>query len=457
MGTTLHVGQNEAIVIGASMAGLLAARVLADKYHRVTILERDSLPSGRDNRRGVPQGKHTHGLLASGRETLENLFPGIGDELVASGAVPGDILRDAVWFIERGCHCKAISGLNGLLMSRPFLEGMVRERVRKLPNVTFRENENVVGLGATRDRTHVIGVDTDHGILPADLVVDAAGRGSHSVKWLEKLGYSAPREERVEIGLSYATRLFRRRSTDLSGDMAAIIPPEPFGTRRGGVMLAQEDDRWTVTLISHFGPPPPSELAGFIDFAESLPASYIHEVIRSADPIGDPAVTRFPASVRRRYEELERFPEGYLVFGDAISSFNPIYGQGMSVAALEAMELKAALRHGTADLAKRFFKRASRVIDIPWSIAVGNDLRMPQATGPRNVGVKIINAYIARMHKAAHADPSVAIAFHRVGNLLAPPPSIMHPRIAMRVLWHNLRPHSELQSAPKAMKATTVR
>src|SRR3954451_3485974 len=148
-------------------------------------------------------------------------------------------------------------------MSRPFLEGIIRERVRKLPNVSFRENEDVVGLGATRDRTHVIGVDTVHGILPADLVVDAAGRGSHSVKWLEKLGYGAPREERVEIGLSYATRLFRRKGTDLSGDMAAIIPPEPHGTRRGGVMLAQEDGRWTVTLISHFGTAPPAELAGF--------------------------------------------------------------------------------------------------------------------------------------------------------------------------------------------------
>jgi len=342
-------------------------------------------------------------------------------------------------------------------MSRPFLEGIVRERVRKLPNVTFRENENVIGLRAIRDRTHVIGVDTDHGVLPADVVVDAAGRGAHSVKWLEQLGYAPPREERVEIGLSYATRLFRRRSTDLSGDLAAIIPPEPNGTRRGGVMLAQEDGRWTVTLISHFGPCPPAELAGFIDFAETLPAPYIYQVIRSADPIGDPAITRFPASIRRRYEQIERFPQGYLVMGDAICSFNPIYGQGMSVAALEAMELKAALAQGTADLAKRFFKRASKVIDIPWSIAVGNDLRMPEATGPRSLGVNMVNAYIARVHKAAQADPTVAIAFHRVGNLLAPPPSIMHPRIAMRVLWHNLRPHSEQHLTPKAMKATAGR
>lgn len=457
MSTTIHDGRNEAIVIGASMAGLLAARVLADEYRRVTILERDSLPAGRDHRRGVPQDKHTHGLLASGRESLESLFPGIGDELVATGAIAGDILGDTIWFMERGCHCKTTSGLRGLLMSRPFLEGIVRERVRKLPNVTFRENEDVVGLDATRDRTRVIGVNTNHGILPADLIVDAAGRGSHSVKWLGELGYTAPREERVEIGLSYATRLFRRKAADLSGDNAAIIPPEPFGNRRGGVMLAQEDGRWTVTLISHFGPCPPAELAGFIDFAESLPAPFIHEVIRSADPIGDPAITRFPASVRRRYEEAHRFPQGYLVMGDAICSFNPIYGQGMSVAALEAMELRPALAHGPADIAKRFFKKASKVIDIPWSIAVGNDLRMPQAKGPRSMGVNIINAYIARMHKAAQADPAVAIAFHRVGNLLAPPPSIMHPRIAMRVLWHNLRPHSEPQPAPKAIKAAATR
>jgi len=442
--------RGHAIVIGGSMAGLLAARVLAGHYKQVTVLERDTLPTAAENRRGVPQGRHTHGLLAGGRQVLEQLFPGISAELVAAGAVPGDIVRDSRWFLEGGCHARSESGLDALAMSRPFLESAVRERVRLLPNVRFRENCEAGGLAATPANDRVTGVKLGDELLASDLVVDTAGRGSHSPQWIEAMGYPKPPEERVEVGLSYTSNLFRRKPDDLGGDMAVIIPPTPSG-KRGGVMLAQEGGRWTVTLISHFGPAAPTELEGFREFARNLPAPYIYEVVRQAEPAGEPASARFPASVRRRYEKLNRFPRGYLVMGDAMSSFNPIYGQGMSVAALEAIELQAVLREPSNNLAPRFFARAAKVVDIPWSIAVGNDLRMPEAAGPRTLGLKLINAYIARLHRAAHLDPEVARAFHRVGNLLAPPPSILHPRIALRVLRGNLR--SRPQPVPAANAA----
>jgi len=180
-------------------------------------------------------------------------------------------------------------------------------------------------------------------------------------------------------------------------------------------------------------------LEGFIEFARNLPAPYIYEVIRHTEPISEPASARFPASVRRRYEKLDRFPGGFLVFGDAISSFNPMYGQGMSVAALEAVALAETLAESPSDLARRFFRRAAKIVDIPWSIVVGGDLRIPGTIGPRNAGVTFINWYMAKLHKAAHHDPVAALAFHKVGNLLAPPPSVMHPRVAARVLWGNLR------------------
>jgi 2-polyprenyl-6-methoxyphenol hydroxylase-like FAD-dependent oxidoreductase len=422
-----------AVVIGGSMAGLVAARVLSEHCQRVTLIEQDRFPSCADHRRGVPQGRHTHGLLASGREVLERYFPGICAELVAAGAVPGDILQSVRWFMEGGCHVRARSGLDGLMMSRPFLEARVRQRVLRLPNITCFDNTRVDGLEVQPGTGRVTGVRSGSDLLSADFILDATGRGSKTLQWLEQMGFERPHEERVEIGLAYTTRLFRRRYTDLDGDIGAIIPPTPGG-KRGGVMIAQEGDRWTVTLIAHFVPPAPEELRGFIEYARNLPAPYIYDVVRDAEPLGDGLSARFPASVRRRFEKLTRFPEGFLVFGDAISSFNPIYGQGMSVACLQAAVLDEVVREGAVDLARRFFGRAAKVVDIPWSIAAGNDLRMPEAVGPRTAAIKLINWYMARLHKAAHSDPVPALAFHKVGNLLAPPPSVMHPRVASRVL-----------------------
>jgi 2-polyprenyl-6-methoxyphenol hydroxylase-like FAD-dependent oxidoreductase len=447
--------RQHAVVIGGSMAGLLATRVLADHYEQVTLIERDTFPPGGEHRRGVPQGRHTHGLLVSGVQVLERFFPGIWNELIEGGAVKGDIAGDARWFLEGGCLRKFPSGLHGLLMSRPYLEGKVRRHMMRLRNVRTREGCDVEGLATTDDKQRVTGIKTAGEILPADLVVDATGRGSHSPQWLEAMGYAKPKEERVEIALGYTTRLFRRSSLDLDGDGAVIIPPTAEG-KRAGAMLAQEGDRWTVTLISYFGNYAPTELEGFIEFARNLPAPYIYEVIRRAKPISEPASARFPASVRRRYEKLDRFPAGFVVFGDAISSFNPMYGQGMSVAALEAVELAAALAESSSDLGRRFFRRAAKVVDIPWNIVAGSDLRIPETIGPRNAGVNFINWYMAKLHKAAHHDPVAALAFHKVGNLLAPPQSVMHPRIAARVLWGNLYPHAQSRPADKPVRVSTA-
>jgi 2-polyprenyl-6-methoxyphenol hydroxylase-like FAD-dependent oxidoreductase len=451
----MNSDQRTAIVIGGSMAGLLAARVLADFYRRVILVERDTLAPSTDCRRGVPQGRHTHGLLAGGREALEKLFPGISDQLTAAGAIPGDLTGDSRWFLEDSYHCRFSSGLIALCMSRPLLEGTVRERVRQLKNVAFRENQEIHGLLTSPDQSCVVGVDLGGEPLPADVVVDASGRGSHTPRWLEQMGYRKPVEERVEVALAYTTRSFRRRRLDMDGDVAVIIPPTPSG-KRGGVMLAQEADRWTVTLLSHFAAGVPTNLKGFVEFARTLPASDIYDGICTAEPLGEAQSMRFPASVRRRYETLARFPRQYLVMGDAMCSFNPIYGQGMTVAALEAVELQRALAQGNDRLGRRFFRAAAKVIDIPWSIAAGNDLRMPEATGPRTVPVRLINAYMARLHRAAHHDPAVALAFHKVGNLLTPPSAILHPKIAWRVLRGNLR-YASLKVKTWPLSASAVR
>ena len=449
MSRTLHADRKHAIVLGGSMAGLLATRVLSDHFEHVSLIERDALPARPEQRRGVPQGRHTHGLLASGRNVLEKLFPGISEALLKAGAVTGDIVRDSRWFFEGGCLSRPASGLNGLLMTRPLLEAAVRERVLANPKVVPRDEVAVEGLVVDRESGRVIGVRTGGQTLFGNWVVDATGRGSRSPQWLEQLGYKKPVEDVVQVGLGYTTRFFRRKPTDLNGDKVVVIPPTPQG-KRGGVMLAQEGDRWTVTLIAHFANYAPEDLDGFIAFASTLPAPYIHEVVSRNKPLGDAVSARFPANIWHRYELLQQFPTGYLVFGDAICSFNPIYGQGMSVAALQAVELENTLTSGDGDLelAKSFFRRAAKVVAIPWSIAVGNDLRIPESVGRRTAGVRFINWYMSKPHKAAHSDPVPALAFHRVGNLLAPPSSILHPRVAARVLWANLRPSREAQPSP---------
>src|SRR5215472_5431816 len=444
MTQTLREGGRHAIVLGGSMAGLLAARVLSDHFGRVSLIERDALPELAEQRRGVPQGRHTHGLLASGRNVLEKLFPGISETLLKAGAVTGDIVRDSRWFFEGACLSRPPSGLNGLLMTRPLLEAAVRQRVLANPKVVRRDGLAVEELLVDGKSGRVTGVRAGGQALPSDLVVDATGRGSRSPQWLEQLGYKKPAEDVVQVGLGYTTRFFRQKPTDLNGDTAVVIPPTPKG-KRGGVMPAQEGGRWTVTLIAHFGNYAPEDLDGFVAFARTLPAPYIHEVVSRNEPVGEAASTRFPASVWRRYELLQRFPAGYLVFGDAICSFNPIYGQGMSVAALEAMQLENTLVSGAGSMAKTFFRRAAKVVEIPWSIAVGADLRIPETVGRRTAGVKLVNWYISKLHKAAHADPVAALAFHRVGNLLAPAEHHAPARCAQGTVgkpaaveeWHN--------------------
>jgi 2-polyprenyl-6-methoxyphenol hydroxylase-like FAD-dependent oxidoreductase len=425
-----------AIVIGGSIGGLLAARVLAGHFQHVTILEKDTLLPQGEQRKGVPQGRHTHGLLASGKDVLDRWFPDFSQELIEAGAIAGDLSEKARWFNEGACLAKFRSGLEGLLMTRPFLEGRVRHRVMSLPNVEVKQGFRAAGLTVSADGRRVTGITGSEEEIPADLVVDATGRGSQTAQWLEKIGYAKPQEERVEVALAYTTRFFHRRREQLEGDTVVVIPPLP-DKKRGGVMLAQEGDRWTVTLIGHFGQAAPPELDGFIEYARTLPAPYIYDIIKDSQPASEPETMRFPASVRRRYEKLDRFPEGYLVFGDAIASFNPIYGQGMSVAALESIELDVVLNQGTDDVARRFFRRAAKVVDMPWAISVGNDLRIPETVGPRNAGVNFVNWYMSKLHKAAHTDPVPALAFFHVANLLAPPPSVLHPRVAWRVFLRN--------------------
>jgi 2-polyprenyl-6-methoxyphenol hydroxylase-like FAD-dependent oxidoreductase len=423
------------------MAGLLAARVLSDHFEDVTVFERDVFPTDVADRKGVPQGRHAHALLASGRHALASLFPGFVEELCARGAMAVDI-RGLRWF-DNGGYFARCTGIEALLASRALLETHVRARVKALPQVRVVDGRDAESLILTPDSGRVTGVRTKHvrggaeETIAADLVVDAGGRGSHTPGWLDAAGFVKPAEETVRVALGYSTRIFRRRPGHLDGDIAMICPSAP-PDRRGGAMLAIEGDRWMVTLFGMLGDHPPTDATGYAEFARTLPAPDIYEIVKQAEPLSEPLPFKYPSSTRRRYERLARFPEGLLAFGDSICSFNPIYGQGMSVAARQAVALRTCLNQGTDGLARRFFAAASKVIDNPWTMAVGGDLRYPAVEGPRTQIGEFINWYIGKLHIAARRDPALAFAFHSVSNLLTDPPTLLKPNIAYRVARGNL-------------------
>jgi 2-polyprenyl-6-methoxyphenol hydroxylase-like FAD-dependent oxidoreductase len=431
--------RRHAVVIGASLGGLLAARVLSESYDRVTLLDRDRWPDRPDPRGGVPHGRHAHGLLARGREVFEELFPGLTAELVNAGAVTGDLQADCRWYFATDHLAQAPSELRGLAVSRPMLEHHVRRRVRALPGVHIETGVAVRDLihdSAVGRVTGVVTTDvaTDGPSLSrrADLVVDTSGRGSRAPEWLREHGYDAPAEEKVRVDVSYATRHFRRTPGSAGGALAVIVAATPESSR-GAAMICQEGDRWILTLGGYHGDRAPLDLDGFRAYAAEQ-APELGEVARTADPLDDGRYFRFPASTRRRYERLKRFPARFVVMGDAVCSFNPVYGQGMSVAAVESLALRDCLAEGLAHIGPRFFAAITPAVDVPWQVAAGADLDLPGTPGRPPLPGRLINRYVRRLQRVARHDPELAVAFLRVANLKAAPPSLLRPGRMLRVL-----------------------
>jgi 2-polyprenyl-6-methoxyphenol hydroxylase-like FAD-dependent oxidoreductase len=416
--------------------------VLSERFQRVVVIERDALPPAGQHRRGVPHDRHVHALHPRGLEILNELFPGFSTTLAASGAVLCDILGDTRWQLSGSQLRRARTGLAALFSSRPFLEGHIRAMVQRLPGVRFLQESSICGLTVTPDKRVVAGVqvrgpDGLSSQVAGGLVVDATGRGSRTPAWLAELGYSRPAEERVEIGLGYATRLYRLQPGALGGDQA-ILTAGTLANSRAGALAVTEGGRHILTVAGICGDFPPTDPAGFDEFVAGLPMPDIAKAIAGADPLDDPVPFRFPASVRRRYERLAAFPAGLLVIGDAVCSFNPIYGQGMTVAAAEAMTLRALLARDALPDARRYFRAIAAAIDVPWDIAVSADLAFPQVPGKRSAKVRLVNAYLPRLHAAAAHDEALAASMIRVIGLKDRPEGLLRPDRVLRVLRGNL-------------------
>jgi 2-polyprenyl-6-methoxyphenol hydroxylase-like FAD-dependent oxidoreductase len=429
------------IVIGGGIAGLLAAVAVGPLVDRVLIVDRDRLPAGPAARAGVPHGPQAHVLLASGREAMEDLLPGLTDGLVGGGAeYSGDLGHTGRFWIGGGLFTDCTLGVQGLGVSRAAIESAIRDRVRDSPGIDIRELTEVVGLLADGDSDRVDGVRlrsrADRLVtesLAADLVIDATGRSGRDADWFGEHGWSWPTEDRIEVGLRYSTTHVDRRPGDLGGrsfTVCAATPSRP----RGGAAAAQEDGSWVIVLYGYTDDQPPSDDAGYRAFAQTLVSPDVAELLVGRDLLEPPRPFRFAACRRRRFERVRALPAGYVAIGDAICSVDPAFGQGMSLAALEAVALRGELARGATGLGRRFHRRAARIVDRAWDAVLISDLQLAGVHGQRSAADALLARYVNRIQGAARHDPAVAAAFLRVTNLVAAPPSLLAPGLVLRAL-----------------------
>ncbi|MFY1676757.1 FAD-dependent oxidoreductase [Streptomyces sp. WMMC905] len=439
-----------AVVLGGSLAGLLAARALAPFVDRVTVLERDRLPEGPRPRRGLPQARHAHQLWSGGGRALEELLPGVTTWLRRHGAHRQAVTADIAMLSPQGWYRRWPESHSMLLCTRDLLDHAVRTRVLAEERVTLVEEAEAVGL--IGDATAVTGVrvrerDGRERALKAGLVVDATGRGSRMVGWLAELGAPAPRERVVDAGLCYASRLYRAPEAARGGFPLVSVQADPRsgGPGRGGVLLPVEDGRWLVTLFGTRGGEPPSSGEDFVAFArEGLRHPVIGDLIARAEPLGEVSVSRTTANRRRFYERLARRPENVVVLGDALAALNPVYGHGMAVAARGAVGLRSVLRRrgfGAPGIARAAQRAVARPAGAAWDLAVGQDVFFPGATpdGPSR-RERITAAYVDRLVRTATGNGRVARRLTDVMSLERRAEVLVSPGVLSAAVVGPLRP-----------------
>jgi 2-polyprenyl-6-methoxyphenol hydroxylase-like FAD-dependent oxidoreductase len=438
-----HIGR-QAIVIGAGIGGLAAARALSDHFERVLVLERDNLPLDVAHRAGTPQSRHAHALLGGGARALGDLFPGFEHHLTRAGAVAIDLPLDTR--IERPGYdpfpqCKL--DLVTCCASRPLIEFVTRQLVQKQANVTLSQGRRVQHIVASSDGAGATGVrcETAAGrneTLSADLVVDSSGRGALTLELLKSLGRPLPEETSIGMDIGYSTALFPIPD-DAPRDWKAVVTlADAPRSSRGAFLLPREGNQWILTLAGMHGDKPPGDWDGFLNFARSLRTQTAYNAIARAERIGEIYRFALPASVLRHFERLDTFPRGLLPLGDAICRFNPVYGQGMTVAAMEASLVDRLLsrRAGEGDplagLATSYFAEVKELIEAPWSVA-NLDLVYPETSGTRPSDFESTLKFGAGVIRLASRDPAVHKLFSEVQQLLKPSSLFREPDFVQRV------------------------
>jgi 2-polyprenyl-6-methoxyphenol hydroxylase-like FAD-dependent oxidoreductase len=442
---------SHAIVIGGGMAGFLSAHVLTRHFERVSLIERDHYPQEPTFRAGAPQGRHVHIMLVRGQQILETLFPSIKDKLVAQGAIEGDFVADYIYSFPSGQPPRVASRLKGYACSRPLLEWQVRQEVMVRERVHVIDRHETVNLLVSSDGKTVTGLQMRERNgealagreiinLTADLVVDASGRDSQVSRWLESLGYTAPPETTINPFFGYSSRHYAPPADRERTWKGLVVQADPPKNLRGGVIWPNEDGNWIVVLGGTGKDYPPTDEDGFLAFAKSIPDPVFYEAIKDAQPLSPISGYRRTENRLRHFERLARLPEGFVVLGDAACAFNPVYGQGMTVAAMGAVELDKSLRQqGLAGLPRHFQRRLARINSTPWQLATASDYKVPAFEGTKpNWTTKLTHRYFDGMIALLPTTPSVSKTFGEVLHMMEPPTALFRPAIVARVLLYGL-------------------
>ena len=443
-------------MIGGSVTGLLAARVLARHFERVTVIERDRFPTdGPEFRKGVPQSHHHHIMLVRGRDLMEEFFPGFDAELAALGAPLVDYTNDCALIAPAGQVPRFPSNLKIRPCRRTLIDWVVRGRLLAMSNITFLEATRVSGWVTDAGHSRVLGVKLEGmgtdaspasprapSELVADLVVDASGRTSRTPEWLKSLGYAAPEEQVVNSFLGYASRLYKKPA-NFNGKFRAVeVASQPPHNPRAAGLWEVEGDQWLLTLIGAAKEYPPTDEAGFLEFARSLADPLIYESIRNAEPLSPIHGHRGTENRWRHYERLRRFPAGLVVTGDGVCAFNPLYGQGMTLAAMGAEALNDALHRASRDgdtrllnLAHQFHAKLHKNIGPAWLLATSDDFRWPSTVGGKPDWLtRLSYRYLDLLTPLSLTSREVVEAFLSVANMVKSPLALLHPRILGQLL-----------------------
>ncbi len=459
-----------AVVLGGSLAGLMTARMLTDYFQKVTVVERDVYPTTINARRGLPQANHVHALLLKGRQILEDLFPGLQAEMIAAGAPILDVANDLAWFTPKGWGKRFTSQMRMLAFTRPMLDFYVRQRVALNPRIAILDNTEVLGLVKDERANRVAEVVLSGGRtndlesvrvtkLQPDMIVDTTGRASRAPLWLRELGYATPEDTIINAHIGYASRFYKIPEGFDAGWKGNFVQAAPPEQRRGGFVLTVEGGRWLVTLIGGGRDYPPHDDAAFLEFARSLPVSTIYDAIRNAEPLSPIKTHRGTENRLRRFDLIKKIPDNFVALGDSVCAFNPVYGQGMTIAAMAVMTLKETLSewryrgdHGWHGFSRRFQRKLAKVNKAPWLMATGEDFRYHEAEGGSpTLMTNFMHKYMDQVVQLATHDIVVRSVLLEVMSMLQPPSALFRPAISVRVLAQAL---SALRDASRVTAAS---